>query len=138
MKIWVTPTLSIDDRDIHERFIRAGGPGGQNVNKVATAVQLRFDPSRLPPAVRARLRRAAGARWTEDGELLLEAKGERTQARNRDDALRRLVELVRRAGVAPRPRRPTRPSAAAKRRRREEKRHRSETKKARRPVRRDD
>lgn len=134
MKIPVTPSLSIDDRDIEERFVRSSGPGGQNVNKVATAVQLRYDPSRLPAAVRARLRHGAGTRWTEEGTLLLEASRARTQGRNREEALRRLVELVRKATVPPRSRRPTRPTKASRLRRREDKARRSATKRARRPV----
>ena len=115
--IRVTDHISIDEREIEESFVRSSGPGGQNVNKLATAVQLRFDvrgsPS-LPAEVRARLERLAGTRMTREGVLIIVAQRHRTQARNREDALERLVELVRRAAVAPRLRRPTRPTAAAR------------------------
>ena len=115
--------------------MRSSGPGGQNVNKLATAVQLRFDvrgsPS-LPAEVRARLERLAGTRMTRDGVLIIIAQRHRTQARNREDALERLVELVRRAAVAPRLRRPTRPTAAARKRRVEAKKHRAGVKRLRR------
>ena len=133
--IRVTDHISIDEREIEESFVRASGPGGQNVNKLATAVQLRFDvrgsPS-LPAEVRARLERLAGTRMTRDGVLVIIAQRHRTQARNREDALERLVELVRRAAVAPRLRRPTRPTAAARRRRVEAKKHRAGVKRLRR------
>jgi ribosome-associated protein len=133
--IRVTDHISIDEREIEESFVRASGPGGQNVNKLATAVQLRFDvrgsPS-LPAEVRARLERLAGTRMTRDGVLIIIAQRHRTQARNREDALERLVELVRRAAVAPRLRRPTRPTAAARRRRVEAKKHRAGVKRLRR------
>ena len=133
--IRVTDHISIEEREIEESFVRASGPGGQNVNKLATAVQLRFDvrgsPS-LPAEVRARLERLAGTRVTRDGVLIIIAQRHRTQARNREDALERLVELVSRAAVAPRLRRPTRPSAAARRRRVEAKKHRAGVKRLRR------
>jgi ribosome-associated protein len=133
--IRVTDHISIDQREIEESFVRSSGPGGQNVNKLATAVQLRFDvrgsPS-LPAEVRARLERLAGTRMTRDGVLIIIAQRHRTQARNREDALERLVELVRRAAVAPRLRRPTRPTAAARRRRVEAKKHRAGVKRLRR------
>ena len=133
--IRVTDHISIDEREIEESFVRASGPGGQNVNKLATAVQLRFDvrgsPS-LPAEVRARLERLAGTRMTRAGVLIIIAQRHRTQARNREDALERLVELVSRAAVAPRLRRPTRPSAAARRRRVEAKKHRAGVKRLRR------
>jgi ribosome-associated protein len=126
--IRVTETIAIDEREISESFIRASGPGGQNVNKLATAVQLRFDvrgsPS-LPEGVRARLERLAGSRLTKEGVLVITAQRHRTQERNRDDAMMRLVELVRRAAVAPKKRRPTRPTAAARARRLEQKKRRS-------------
>ncbi len=138
MKIRVTPSLSIDDGDIEERFVRASGPGGQNVNKLATAVQLRFDPSGLPPAVRARLPTVSGARLTEEGLLLIEASRHRTQARNRGDALDRLLDVLRLATVRPRPRRPTKPTLGSKVRRIETKQRRGETKRQRRPVRKSD
>jgi ribosome-associated protein len=118
--IRVTATISIGDDEIAESFVRASGPGGQNVNKLATAVQLRFDvrgsPS-LPRDVAARLERLAGARLTQDGVLVITAQRHRTQARNRQDALERLVDLIRRAAIAPVPRRPTRPTAASRERR---------------------
>jgi ribosome-associated protein len=133
--IRVTDHISIDEREIEESFVRASGPGGQNVNKLATAVQLRFDvrgsPS-LPAEVRARLERLAGTRMTRAGVLIIIAQRHRTQARNREDALERLVELVSRAAVAPRLRRPTRPTAAARRRRVEAKKHRAGVKRLRR------
>jgi ribosome-associated protein len=133
--IRVTDHISIDAREIEESFVRASGPGGQNVNKLATAVQLRFDvrgsPS-LPAEVRARLERLAGTRVTRDGVLIIIAQRHRTQARNREDALERLVDLVRRAAVAPRLRRPTRPTAAARKRRVEAKKHRAGVKRLRR------
>jgi ribosome-associated protein len=131
--IRVTGTIAIDERNIEESFIRASGPGGQNVNKLATAVQLRFDVagSALPPDVRARLVRLAGKRLTGEGVLVITAQRHRTQARNRDDALERLIDLVRRAAVAPVPRRPTRPPARAKRARRESKLRRAGIKRLR-------
>ena len=133
--IRVTDHISIDAREIEESFVRSSGPGGQNVNKLATAVQLRFDvrgsPS-LPAEVRARLERLAGTRITRDGVLVIIAQRHRTQGRNREDALDRLIDLVRRAAVAPRLRRPTRPTAAARRRRVEAKKHRAGVKRLRR------
>src|SRR5580700_9513432 len=124
----VTARIALDEREIDEQFVRASGPGGQNVNKLSTAVQLRFDVRHSPslqPDVRARLERLAGARLTRDGVLVIIAQRHRTQARNRDDALDRLLELVRRATIAPRPRRLTKPPAASRRRRIEAKKHRS-------------
>lgn len=113
--IAITADLALDEREISETFIRASGPGGQNVNKVASAVQLRFDvrgsPS-LPEPVRARVERLAGKRLTTDGELIITAQRFRSQERNRADALERLVALIRRAAEPPRPRRKTRPSHA--------------------------
>jgi ribosome-associated protein len=133
--IRVTAQISIDEREIEESFVRASGPGGQNVNKLATAVQLRFDirgsPS-LPAEVRARLERLAGARLTREGVLVIIAQRHRTQARNREDALDRLIELIRRAAIAPRPRRPTRPTKASRERRIEGKKRRSGIKRLRR------
>ncbi len=135
--IHITPTITIDEREIHEEFIRSSGPGGQNVNKVATAVQLRFDvaesPS-LPDDVRERLIRLAGRRITEGGVLIIDARRFRTQERNRQDAIERLVELIRKAAEKPKRRRKTRPTQASKRRRLETKRHRGKTKRMRRPM----
>ena len=135
--IQVTPTIAIDEKEIAFGFVRASGPGGQNVNKVSTAVQLRFDvansPS-LPDDVRERLVRLAGRLMTKDGVLIIDARRFRTQARNQQDALDRLIALIRRAAEKHRVRRKTKPSAAAKERRLEEKRRRSETKRRRRPF----
>jgi ribosome-associated protein len=132
--IRITDAIAIDEREIEERFVRSGGPGGQNVNKLATAVQLRFavrgSPS-LPEDVRARLERLAGRRLTQDGVLIITAQRHRTQERNRQDALDRLVELVRRAARPPTPRRPTRPTAAARRRRLDAKQRRGMIKRLR-------
>src|ERR1700760_5003541 len=114
--IRITDRIGIDESEIEERFIRASGPGGQNVNKLSTAVQLRFDlrhsPS-LPEAMRARAERLAGKRLTRDGVLVITAQRHRTQERNRQDALDRLIELLREAAIAPTPRRPTRPTRAS-------------------------
>ena len=125
----------MDEREVTLDFVRASGPGGQNVNKVATAVQLRFDAAHsasLPEAVRARLMEQAGGQMTSEGVLIIDARRFRSQARNREDALERLVELVRRSATPPRVRRQTRAPAAANRRRLEEKRRQSERKRLRR------
>jgi ribosome-associated protein len=126
--IRVTPSISIAERELEEHFIRAPGPGGQNVNKLASAVELRFDVRRspsLPEDVRARLERLGGSRLTRDGVLVIDAHRHRTQARNRQDARARLIELIRRAAVAPRPRRATKPTAGARERRLESKKRRA-------------
>ena len=129
--IRIDDRISIDERELEERFIRASGPGGQNVNKLATAVQLRFDvrhsPS-LPAQVRTRLERLAGRRLTRDGVLVISAQRHRTQERNRQDALERLIALIQRAAVAPVPRRPTKPTAGARERRLQSKKHRGSIK----------
>jgi ribosome-associated protein len=116
----VTEELALDERDIEESFVRSAGPGGQNVNKVASAVQLRFDIRRshsLPEPVQARLKRLGGRRVSQEGVLVITAQRFRSQERNRADALERLVALVRRAATLPRPRRATTPRAAARERR---------------------
>jgi len=135
--IEVTSGIAIHDDELRFQFKLASGPGGQNVNKVATAAELRFDvaasPS-LPEAVRARLLALAGSRVTQDGELLITARRFRSQERNRQDAIDRLIALIRTAAEAPKPRVKTRPSRAAKQRRMDEKRRIGEKKQTRRPV----
>lgn len=135
MTLVCTPEIAIPEAELIETFVRASGPGGQNVNKLSTAVQLRFDVRRsssLPNAVAIRLMRLAGRRLTDDGVLVLVAQRFRTQERNREDALARLVELVREASVVPVTRRPTRPTLGSKIRRLEGKAKRSGVKAMRR------
>lgn len=139
--IRVTRTLAIDERDLVWDFVRASGPGGQHVNKVSTAAQLRWDTSRaagLADDVRRRLRTLAGRRMTADGVLLIEARRYRSQERNRDDALARLVALVHKAAQPPKPRRKTQPTRASRQRRLDEKRRRGNVKRTRRRVRKDE
>lgn len=135
--IAVTRSIAIAESEIHMDFVRASGPGGQHVNKVATAVQLRFDvhnsPS-LPDDVRQRLMRLAGKRLTAGGVLLIDARRFRTQEQNREDAINRLVQLIRQAAQKPKVRRPTKPTVAAQQRRLESKRRRSQTKRLRQSV----
>jgi len=136
--IRVTNDIALGEDEIVEQFIRSSGPGGQNVNKVATAVQLRFDVARspnLPDPVRERLKRLAGRRLTGDGVLIIDARRYRTREQNRRDALDRLVALVRKAAIAPTPRKATRPTAGSRRRRLEGKQRRGILKRGRRRVR---
>jgi ribosome-associated protein len=133
--IRVTPRILLDESEIEESYVRAGGPGGQNVNKVATAVQLRFDAAHSPAldeGLRRRLAALAGRRMTKEGVVVISAERFRTRERNRADALARLVELIRRASIVPKPRRPTRPSKASRERRLSDKVARSRTKRLRR------
>jgi ribosome-associated protein len=138
--IRVTDTISIDEEEIEESFVRSSGPGGQNVNKLSTAVQLRFDVRRspsLPNDVAIRLMRLAGKRLTKDGVLVLMAQNNRTQERNRAEARERLIELIREASVKPVPRRATKPTKASKTKRLEGKKLRSNVKDMRGKVRAD-
>ena len=140
-RIQVTPTIALHPDEIQERFVRASGPGGQNVNKVSTAVELRFDvknsPS-LPEYVRRKLTVLAGRRLTQDGVLILQAQKHRTQERNREDALARLIELIQKAAERQAPRIKTKPSFAAKQRRVDEKKSRGTIKAGRGKVRGED
>ena len=132
--ILVTHTIALDENELEFSFVRSSGPGGQNVNKVATAVQLRFDVARspsLPDDVRARLVARAGKKLTRDGVLLITAQRFRTQERNRADAIERLVALIQSAATPPKRRRKTKPTRASKRVRVEQKRRRSATKRLR-------
>lgn len=132
--IEVTRNIRLDESEIQERFIRASGPGGQNVNKLATAVQLRFDVRRspsLPDPVRARLEKLSGRRLTQDGVLVITAQRYRTQERNRADALERLVTLIAEASIPDKPRRATKPTYSSRLKRVESKRRRANVKAAR-------
>lgn len=132
--IQVTRTIRLSEDELQVSFVRASGPGGQNVNKVATAVQLRFDAAGSPSLsaeVRERLLRLAGRRATDDGVIIIDARRHRTQERNRQDAVDRLVELIRRAAVRPKSRRATKPTRAARERRLDRKRKRAAVKRSR-------
>ena len=131
MAMKITPNIEIADWEITEQFVRSGGPGGQNVNKVSSAVELRFEAERspnLPEPVKRRLKRLAGRRWTKDGAIVLQVSEERSQARNREIARERLAELIRKAAEKPKPRIPTRVSLNQKRKRVAEKKKRGEVK----------
>jgi ribosome-associated protein len=132
--IEITHSFTLDESELQFTYVRASGPGGQNVNKVATSVQLRFDVRNSPslaPEVKARLTSLGGSRMTDDGVLIIEARRYRTQAQNRSDALQRLTTLLHKASQAPQPRHATRPTLASQLRRVESKRKRSQQKKLR-------
>ncbi|MBE7535165.1 MAG: aminoacyl-tRNA hydrolase [Anaerolineales bacterium] len=129
----ITPSIQIRESELRFEYVRASGPGGQNVNKVATAAQLRFDvrASSLPEDVKSRLIRLAGKRATDDGVLFIEAKQFRTQEQNREDAIRRLITLIKKALIIPKPRKQTKPTKAAKEKRLTAKKHRGALKQGR-------
>ncbi len=127
----ITEHIAIEDWELTEQFVRASGPGGQNVNKVSSAVELRFEAERspnLPDAVKRRLKKLAGRRWTNEGAIVLQVSEERSQARNRDIARERLAELIRKATFVPKRRRPTKPTYGSKLRRLKAKKERGEVK----------
>ena len=133
----ITDQIAIEDWELTESFMRASGPGGQNVNKVATAVELRFEAARspnLPQDAKARLRRLAGRRWTRDGAVVIQADSHRSQARNREDARARLADLIRLSLERPKKRVPTRPTLASKRRRLDAKTRHAQKKRMRGPI----
>ena len=134
----ITEDFAIDESEIEVKFVRSGGPGGQHVNKVATAVQLRFDSTSLPDGVRERAVELAGNRISDEGIVTIEASRFRSQKRNREDAVERLVELLQKAAEKPKKRRKTKPSRQATKRRLEEKRRRSDVKETRRPIQHED
>jgi len=137
MVLQVTENIVLDENEIQEEFVRASGPGGQNVNRVATAVQLRFDVANcasLPEDVRRRLLRLGGSRVNRDGILIIDARRFRTQEQNRRDARERLIGLVKKAATKPKPRRETKPTAASKRKRIEQKKQRSRIKQQRQSI----
>ena len=137
MPLRITETITIEDWELTEQFVRASGPGGQNVNKVSSAVELRFEAARspnLPEQVKRRLQRLAGRRWTREGAVIIQAMEERSQARNREIARERLSRLLREAAVKPKRRIPTKVSANQKRKRVEAKKRRSAVKSLRGPI----